>query len=433
MKHCLPLIPLGYLLRSSKPLLGRFRENYTTRKHCLIQYLACFPIYANSYGPRSTPENMKPDPQKPKWPEKYSNETKLTPHSNGQWCKKFKGKRYYFGPWSDPGAALERWRAEWKMITSGATDTAVRPGPSKVTVQQAIEAYLATRYAEYENRQLAWVTYREIRDNIFTVGDVLKFKRTFDMVKPHHFDKLTKHISKYAPTTQQKIVRQTIALLKWVNRAYDIQVDVGPNFKGPPQRLIRRQRSQRKEKLITPEDFTRLLDAGDDQAKALLWLGINGGYGNADVSALLTESVHLDGDAPLVEAERHKTGARRIVPLWPETVEALRRVIVPGQSLLFHDQYGKALVRRGTHGICRIFETLQQATGLSVTYYWMRYTFATVAAETGDDHARKLIMGHVIDGVSEGYVLRFPMDRLLRTSNHVRSWLLEPCTQAESD
>jgi hypothetical protein len=35
----------------------------------------------------------------------------LCAHPNGQWAKKIKGKIHYFGAWSNPGGALEKYRA----------------------------------------------------------------------------------------------------------------------------------------------------------------------------------------------------------------------------------------------------------------------------------------------------------------------------------
>ncbi len=35
----------------------------------------------------------------------------LTAHPNGQWCKKIRGQVHFFGVWSDPEGALQRYRA----------------------------------------------------------------------------------------------------------------------------------------------------------------------------------------------------------------------------------------------------------------------------------------------------------------------------------
>ena len=46
---------------------------------------------------------MKPDKPTPDFP--------WFAHGIGQWCKNFKGKLQYFGPWADWQAALERYQA----------------------------------------------------------------------------------------------------------------------------------------------------------------------------------------------------------------------------------------------------------------------------------------------------------------------------------
>jgi hypothetical protein len=46
-------------------------------------------------------------PKKPKKPKKPYPDFPLFAASNGQWAKQIRGKRFYFGVWAEPDAALE--------------------------------------------------------------------------------------------------------------------------------------------------------------------------------------------------------------------------------------------------------------------------------------------------------------------------------------
>jgi integrase len=356
--------------------------------------------------------------KKPKWP--YSKETILTAAPNGQWCKKHKGKVFYFGVWDDPKTALARWRAEWAGIVESQSRP-VRQTPTECTLHVAINNYVNARLAQQVQGDIEQATYREINDISRRVLNTIGGQRLLSSIGPNDFDALLKAVGHQSAISRQKFVMQTRALFRWIFDHLGISVSMGANFNAPPRKAIREQLNQRDAKIFEPDQIHRLLSVASPQMKAIMLLGINGGYGNRDVSELPANAVNLKG--AVIDHYRAKTGARRIVPLWDETVEAIRAVIVPGQERLFLDRFGKPIERQGVYGICRMMDELRQATNIACTFYWFRYTFATVASEVPDDHARHLVMGHVIDGVSENYVKAFPRQRLLNLTDHVYKWL----------
>ena len=57
--------------------------------------------------PKSTAKVGRNKPQKP------AANFPLTRHPSGRWCKKLRGKVYYFGKLDDWQAAIERFNHEW--------------------------------------------------------------------------------------------------------------------------------------------------------------------------------------------------------------------------------------------------------------------------------------------------------------------------------
>ena len=76
----------------------------------------------------------------------------LTPHPAGYWCKKIRGKLYYFGPWADPDAALAKYLEQKDELYAGRKPRQDREG---VTVKDLANAFLAHKQARLESGELS--------------------------------------------------------------------------------------------------------------------------------------------------------------------------------------------------------------------------------------------------------------------------------------
>lgn len=98
-------------------------------------------------------------------------------------------------------------------------------------------------------------------------------------------------------------------------------------------------------------EIGRMLEAAGVQLRAMIYLGINCGFGNADCGQLPMRAVDLE--AAWIDFPRPKTGIARRCPLWPETVQALRAALADRPQpkdqthadLLFITKYGGGVVQ----------------------------------------------------------------------------------------
>jgi integrase len=75
---------------------------------------------------------------------------------------------------------------------------------------------------------------------------------------------------------------------------------------------------------FNPQQIRKLLSTADVKMKAMIWLGLNCGFGCTDCSRLQWKD--LDFKNNRVKLARKKTGIHRNLPLWPETIKALKEL-----------------------------------------------------------------------------------------------------------
>jgi integrase len=177
-------------------------------------------------------------------------------------------------------------------------------------------------------------------------------------------------------------------------------------------------------------------------------LGVNCGFGNSDIASLPLDAVDLD--AGWVTFARVKTEISRRIPLWRETVDALRLAIetrpkpsAPEYSgLVFLTKAGRPWVRikqrKNKPGddqrmpvprddlaprFTKLLQDLEINGRRGLGYYSCRHTFATVAGGAKDPQAVASIMGHVDASMTGQHQHGASDDRLRAVVKHVHGWL----------
>jgi integrase len=370
-------------------------------------------------------------------------------HPRGFWCKKINGRFFYFG--KDKDAALAEYVRVREDLEAGRT-----PRPKEaadLTVAQLINEFLTRKRERVDAGELsarAWADYYRACE---AVVDSFGKGRAVADLRPDDFAKLrTSAAARLGP----------VALLNFVTRAkmvfrhgyefglIDAPVRYGAAFDPPTRSTLRRERAKKPAKLIGAADLWTLILAADPQLRAMLWLGINCGFGPSDCAQLTRHALGVR--LGWIDFPRPKTGIARRCPLWPETVKALAAVAAvrpDPQDPKDADLVFLTRTRRGDGGnpwvrfkpsedperegqgsaldaVGPAFRKLAKKCGVAVVGgpYTLRHVFRTVADEVHDRPAIDTIMGHTDESMASHYRERIDDARLLAVTEHVRQWLL---------
>ncbi len=197
---------------------------------------------------------------------------------------------------------------------------------------------------------------------------------------------------------------------------------------------MRIHRAERGPNLFTAGEVRRLIDAAGPSMRAMILLGINCGFGNADCGTMPLSAVDLEG--AVIDFARPRTDIARRCPLWAGTVAANLEVVdrrpIPknkeNADLVFLTLHrGSWLKEEYTSPMVLETRKLWKRLGINgrnrLGFYTLRHTFRTVADESRDQIAVDHIMGHVDESMAGHYRERISDERLRAVAEHVRRWL----------
>jgi integrase len=365
----------------------------------------------------------------------------LFPHASGQWAKKVRGRMVYFGLWADPDAALQKYLEQKDDLHAGRTP---RPDPAGLTVKDACNHFLTAKQAAVEAGTITRRTWVELKPATDLLVKELGKRRLVSDLRADDFGRLRAAMSKrWGPHRVTVMVQRVRSVFRHAFDAelIDRPVRFGPDFKRPPAKVLRLHRAAAGPRLFTADEVRRLIDAAGRPLRAMVLLGINCGFGNADVGNLALPALDLEGG--FVTFPRPKTGMGRRCALWPETVAALREALAgrpeprkaEDRPLVFLTRRGQPWAKvTSTNPVSKETAKLLRRLGINgrkgLSFYALRHTFRTVADGAKDQPAADHIMGHEVAHMSAVYREGIADERLRAVSDHVRAWLF-PQTGAQ--
>lgn len=365
----------------------------------------------------------------------------LFAHASGQWAKKIRGKMHYFGVWSDPQAALDKYCEQRDDLQAGRTPRVQGDG---LTIKYLCNAFLTAKQSMLDSAELSARTMQDYRYTCEgVVVPAFGKSRQVDSLTAADFERLRSSLAKVrGPVSLGNEIQRIRTLFKYGHDAGLIEKPVrfGPMFRKPGRRRMREVRHAAGPRLFTAEELRKIIAAAPQPLRAMVLLGANCGFGQSDIAGLPIGAVDLESG--WITYPRPKTAVPRRCPLWPESVATLREMMQDrpvarsekDADLMFLTVTGRRWVRTNKTGtpddaIGKEFAKLLKGLGIKragVSFYGLRRIVETIGGECKDQVAVDAVMGHALDDMASRYREFVSDDRLLVVTTTVREWLYPP-------
>jgi integrase len=335
----------------------------------------------------------------------------LTLHPTGQYCKKIKGRTYYFG--RDKKQALERYLDQATYLHGG-RNFVQKASNGNMTLKQ-----LSALYLDYQHSKLLAgdLTPKHHNDQIGSLNKLMSFLgqgRTIKNISTLDLQNYKRKVQRsYGPGYRLNLHISVLkAIFDWA-RKNDILEHI-PNIDAvSSSRIVHKDMYT-----FDSKQISKLLSTADVQMRAMIWLGLNCGFGCTDCAQLKWKG--LDLEKSRIRLPRNKTGVTRNFPLWPETVQALKQVPRSGELIFYttkghrwvrtlykpeHNGKGKyTTVNAVTAKFSRLLKKCKIQVPKGTGFYALRRTCATLAARSGDPFALQRLLGHANLQMATRYV-----------------------------
>ena len=357
---------------------------------------------------------------------------------------------YYFGRWDDPDAAEREYLEVADHLHAGREP---RQNNGGLTLLNLCNSFIKAKRAKMDGGNLSPRTFIDYDRCCKRLLDEFGLDRSISDLRPIDFEKLYAKLGhKYGISSLGGEITMTRSVFKYAFEMDLIEspVKFGPQFKSPSNTDLRKAKAKHKNGSRTFEaaEIQQMLANAGPQLKAMIFLGINGGMGNTDCAALPLSALELD--AGWLDFPRPKTGADRRIPLWLETVIALREAIANRKEpndpadvgLVFMTNFGQRWVRfelPETKRFGRVSVKAKQDDAVSketakllrklklkrpgLSFYSLRHTLDTVAGGSRDQVAVDAIMGHIDSSMAANYRHGIEDERLKVVVDYVHGWL----------
>jgi len=207
-----------------------------------------------------------------KKPGKPYAEFPLYAHSGGVWAKRIRGKEHYFGPWSDPNGALDRYLKDRDFLFAGQA-----PPQESCTLDEMVNRYIDAQNDKLAAGEITAVHLADCVRDGKRIIDCLGRSRPVETLQPSDFAKLRiaamtgKRGPCNATTASTTIVRQR-SIFKWAhtNGLIPSSVNFGGAFSVPSARVRRRALQTNGPKDLTASEIAMILKAAASAAHGQL-------------------------------------------------------------------------------------------------------------------------------------------------------------------